>query len=299
MNCMKLLSTGRIKEIINNPELVSGLSIEEIKELIFNAKLILKNKPNLIQFNHKDKILLIGDIHGKFDSLISIQKLINRNNYQYYQKIIFLGDYVDRGPKQIQSINYVLLLKLLFPNKIILLRGNHETTSMNRYYGYYNVVCKELGKEIFDIYTDLYGNFPLASFSDTGIFCVHGGIPETLENIKQINEINRFYSDVDFNDNILMQLLWNDPTAADTDYFISSLRGPTIKRFGLKAFQDFILNNNIKLFIRAHEAFLEGYKYFFNKKLLSIFSASKYRANNQAIVAEIDLKLNIKLISID
>ncbi|MHA1269559.1 MAG: metallophosphoesterase [Candidatus Helarchaeota archaeon] len=284
--------------ILENPENIEELTKNEIIELIKNVESILLKEPNLIRINNINKFLVIGDIHGNFDSLIAIHNLIKRDNYNYYQKIIFLGDYVDRGPKQVESINYVMFLKHKFPNKIILLRGNHETISMNQYYGFINVVNTQFGREFYEYYLNFYNALPLALITDTKIFCVHGGLPELLNTIDQINEINRSVPDLDFNDSILAQLLWNDPSD-DIEYFSESFRGPGIKLFGIKAFQDFILKNQIKLFIRAHEAFLEGYKFFFENKLLSIFSASKYRFGNQAIVAEIKQNAMINLISID
>ncbi|MHA1695421.1 MAG: metallophosphoesterase [Candidatus Helarchaeota archaeon] len=292
-----IISRKKIKEIIDNPDKVSELSLNNIKFLISNAREILKKEPNLIKIGHSGKLLFVGDIHGNFESLVSIQSLISRNEYNYYEKIIFLGDFVDRGPMQLESINYVLLLKIYFPNKVILLRGNHETTSMNEYYGFYNVVYGRYGQELYNNYSDIYGAFPLALITESRIFCVHGGLPENLEKIEQINDLNRFLSDIDIDNLMLMQLIWNDPTE-DIQFFTDSFRGIGIKLFGEKAFRDFISRNNIKLFIRAHEAFLQGYKYFFDNKLLSIFSAANYRAGNQAHVVEINKNLDIKLIKI-
>lgn len=285
------------KQILDNPNAISNLKKEEIIELISRCKELLKGEPNLIKFDQTDKLLFIGDIHGNFESLIDIQKIISKNNYNAYQKIIFLGDFVDRGPRQIDSINYVLLLKSLYPKKIILLRGNHETTSMNEYYGFYNVVNNEFGGDFFKYYLEFYKTIPLSLYTNTGIFAVHGGIPDNLNDINEINKLNRFVFDVIDNDTSLMQLLWNDPTN-EVKEFSSSFRGPGIKLFGKGAFQRFVSNNTIKLFIRAHEAFLEGYKFYFNNKLLSIFSAANYRAGNEAKLAEVDRKLKINLMTV-
>jgi serine/threonine-protein phosphatase 4 catalytic subunit len=159
------------------------------------------------------------------------------------------------------------------------------------------VVNNEFSGNFFNYYLEFYKTIPIALYTDTGIFAVHGGIPDNLNDINQINQINRYVYDVIDNDTSLMQLLWNDPTN-EVKEFSSSFRGPGIKLFGSEIFKRFISNNNIKLFIRAHEAFLEGYKFFFNNKLLSIFSAANYRAGNEAKLAEIDKKLKINLITV-
>ncbi|MBD3230579.1 MAG: hypothetical protein GF329_20535 [Candidatus Lokiarchaeota archaeon] len=292
-----LLDNKRIERILNNPDLISELKIEEINEIISRANDILKNEPNIVKLNHKKNDLYIGDIHGKFESIKAIQKLIQQNNYQYYGNIVFLGDYVDRGPRQVDSINYVLLLKIQFPNKVFLLRGNHETVSMNKSYGFYNLILREFDESIYNSYKKIYGSIPLATSTDTGVLAIHGGVPENIPTLRQLDRIDRFTADVDFDDLIFMQLLWNDPTNRIND-FSSSLRGGPIKVFGKKPFQKFLAKNNIKLVIRAHEAFMDGYKFFFDNQLLSIFSAANYRGDNDAKVAKITPKLKVSLISL-
>ncbi|MHA2326474.1 MAG: serine/threonine protein phosphatase, partial [Promethearchaeota archaeon] len=81
--------------------------------------------------------------------------------------------------------------------------------------------------------------------------------------------------------------------------FTDSFRGNGIKFFGEDVFERFLKNNNLKLLIRAHECFPEGFKWFFHKRLLSIFSSANYRGNfspNPASFAVIDnneIKLEI------
>ncbi|MHA1229008.1 MAG: metallophosphoesterase [Candidatus Helarchaeota archaeon] len=293
--CANSIPNEKIERIIDEPEKISELSENEIRNLINKSKNLLKKEPNLIEIKHTGKLLFIGDIHGKFESIIAIHNFMEQDDYD---KIVFLGDYVDRGPNQIECINYVLLLKQYLPNKIILLRGNHESVSMNEYYGFYYEVSRRLGEQFFRYYAELYGDFPIAIITDTRIFGVHGGIPNPIIDLQAINKINRNTNDVEFSDPIFMQLLWNDPSNSIAD-FSPSFRGPSIFLFGHNAFENFIKKNNVKLFIRAHEAFLEGYRFFFNHKLLSIFSAANYRAGNQAMVAEISPNLKIDLIPLE
>ncbi len=69
------------------------------------------------------KYLIIGDIHGQYDKL---KQIMNQVEVSDYKNIIFVGDYIDRGPKSKEVINYLIDLKHNNKDKIILLEGNHE-----------------------------------------------------------------------------------------------------------------------------------------------------------------------------
>ena len=49
---------------------------------------------------------------------------------------VFLGDYVDRGPNSVQTVLSLFLRKVLNPDKIFLIRGNHEVANINKKYGF-------------------------------------------------------------------------------------------------------------------------------------------------------------------
>ena len=79
-------------------------------------------------------VKVFGDVHGQFYDMIEMFKVggeIPNVNY------CFLGDYVDRGSFSVETITLLVLLKLRFPQRITLLRGNHETRAITQVYGFY------------------------------------------------------------------------------------------------------------------------------------------------------------------
>ena len=72
----------------------------------------------------KSPITLVGDVHGQFYDVLELFRVggdIPDTNY------LFMGDYVDRGAHSVETITLLMLLKLRYPGRICLIRGNHET----------------------------------------------------------------------------------------------------------------------------------------------------------------------------
>jgi serine/threonine protein phosphatase 1 len=68
----------------------------------------------------------IGDIHGRHDLLISLLETIKRQADQQPYRLVFLGDYIDRGPDSAKVVASVRELQGASPNDVICLKGNHE-----------------------------------------------------------------------------------------------------------------------------------------------------------------------------
>ncbi|MHA1470767.1 MAG: metallophosphoesterase, partial [Candidatus Asgardarchaeia archaeon] len=117
------------EKFIERPIDIRKLSQNDLIEILNEVKGIIEKENLLLKFN-ADKICFIGDIHGDLMAGARIARYIWKN--EEIDKFVFLGDYVDRGNYQLETLNLALLLKILDPDRIVLLRGNHETTLANR-----------------------------------------------------------------------------------------------------------------------------------------------------------------------
>ena len=98
------------------------------------------------------------------------------------KKLLFLGDFVDRGPASLEVALYVMTLKVLYPGHVHLLRGNHETDPVSQDYGF-KAQCQALfgttrGNRVWWMVGRVFDDLPLAAVVDGKIFCSHGGIPQ-------------------------------------------------------------------------------------------------------------------------
>lgn len=274
-------------------EIIESYSEENIIELIKDVEKIFDLENNLIHIP-KGKTMVVGDLHGDLNTL---KKIIQEFFHGKFKTLLFLGDYIDRGAKQVEVINVLFYYKKKMPNRIILLRGNHEDPIINRQYGFYDEIRLKFSnnKEIFRRYNQVFSRLPIAALTWNKIFCVHAGIPEGLECIEEINFLPQNQEVIKHP--IISQLLWNDPKEKGKN-FKKSNRGQGIKTFGKEAFSNFIERNQIKYIIRSHEKFKNGYKKYFNDKLISIFSSQSYSKKVTTVIGVINPRGNVEVVPI-
>ena len=224
-------------------------------------------------------VIVCGDIHGQFYDLTNIFKIGGKIPDKKY---LFLGDYVDRGYNSVETLEYLLCLKLKYPDYITLLRGNHESRQICFSYGFYEEVTRKYGNaNPWKFFNQVFDYLPLAAIIEGKIFCVHGGLSPKICYIDQIRLINRVQEiphEGPFSD-----LMWSDPDEVD-GWQISS-RGAGFL-FGDKVVDEFNQLNDINLICRAHQLVNEGYKFWFDEKLVTVWSAPNYcyRCGNLASI---------------
>lgn len=241
--------------------------LNELQDKFSDLDKIFDSEPSVVKIK-KESAIVVGDIHGNLEAL---QFILKTKEELGIDTIIFLGDYIDRGPKSIKILNCLFNLKLEMPGDFILLRGNHETADVNRYYGlFYDLRGDE---ELFIKLNNIFDKLPLAAIVSNSIFCVHGGIPE-FSIIESITKEDYF------------PYVWNDPS--ENKGMNYSNRGNNIHTFGNDVVLNFLAKNNLKQIIRGHEVVLNGYKWWFGNKLVSIYSCPNYGKKENGALAIID-----------
>jgi len=265
------------------------LEEHELIELCFMAKALLSLESNVIEV--KSPITVCGDIHGQFYDLLHLFEIGGHlPDVQY----LFLGDYVDRGIYSIEVITYLLLLKVKYPERIHLLRGNHESRLITQDYGFYDECVQKYGNPAaWTIFMDVFDYFSVSAVIDDSIYCVHGGLSPSLRTIDQIRYC------IDRNEEIphegpFSDLMWSDPEENEKGMRMSS-RGAGFL-FGKAPVDEFCHVNNIQLIARAHQLVMEGYKFQFDNKLVTVWSAPNYcsRCGNVASIMKVNEKLETK-----
>lgn len=240
----------------------------ELKLLCDKAKEIMMDENNIIQARAPTNV--VGDIHGQFHDLIELFRI---NGEPPQTNYVFLGDYVDRGYNSVEVIQLLLCLKVKFPERVVLLRGNHETRQVTSVYGFYDEIVRKYGNATpWKLVTEVFDCMSLAAVIQNEIFCVHGGLSPDAETVDSIELINRFQEVPSTGTGC--DLLWSDPTD-DTKTWAMSPRGAGYL-FGQDITTKFNYINQIGFICRAHQLVQEGYQYWHEKKLLTVWSAPNY-----------------------
>ncbi|ROW13992.1 hypothetical protein VPNG_04116 [Cytospora leucostoma] len=273
-----------------------------IEAICAKTKELLMRESNVVHV--RAPVTVVGDIHGQFFDLIEIFKIggwCPDTNYLFLDRLDthidknadssrhatgMIGDYVDRGMFSVETISLLVCLKLRYPNRVHLIRGNHESRGVTQSYGFYTECSRKYGNaNVWHYFTDMFDFLTLSVVINDQIFCVHGGLSPSIHSIDQIKIIDRFREIP--HEGPMADLVWSDPDP-DRDEFSLSPRGAGYT-FGAQVVEKFLDVNNMSHILRAHQLCQEGFQVLYDDRLSTVWSAPNYcyRCGNMASVLEV------------
>jgi len=261
--------------------------------------------PSLLRLSipRKTSLNVCGDTHGQFFDLLNIFSSNVASWPSSENRFLFNGDFVDRGIYSFEVAFTLLSMQLANPQSVHLLRGNHETTSMNRVYGFEAQVLAKYDSEVLEQFRKVFSSLPLAAVIEKNIFVVHGGIgPHTHKmNLDQIDALNRLRIDAaeerqggvtkeEAEVEAMDEFLWADPQKQEKEqarknFVLNHARGAGWC-FSPDATASFLTQNNLSLLLRSHQLKAGGFnldheiatenKLYAPLRCITVFSAPNY-----------------------
>ncbi|KAF7973608.1 hypothetical protein HWV62_14776 [Athelia sp. TMB] len=266
------------------------LTESQALQILEQTTQVLSAEPNLVDV--ASPVTICGDIHGQYYDLMKLFEVGGTLEDNAY---LFLGDYVDRGCFGIECLLYLYTLKLWYPKKLTLLRGNHECEHLTGYFTFKRECLHKYSALVYETCIKSFCALPVTALVDGRFFCVHGGISPELGTLDDLRRLNRFQEPGSHG--LLCDLLWADPIANYGHEHEPSAHGPGLKPgtlwepnntrgcsyfFTYEAACKFLERNELLGIIRGHEAQDAGYT--MHRKtptkkfpsVITIFSAPNY-----------------------
>ncbi|GMT09589.1 hypothetical protein PFISCL1PPCAC_886, partial [Pristionchus fissidentatus] len=260
----------------------------DILRVLIEIKEVFRNEKALVEC--QTPVVIVGDLHGQYHDLLRMFNSFNDNSQPdnirpgfLTSRYVFLGDYVDRGKQSIEVVMLLFLLKIKFNKAFLLLRGNHESKSINRVYGFKAELEERFDKgdasKLFHMFNEVFTYMPLACLVGGSILCMHGGISPKLKSLDDIREIPKPL--VDPNENaIAIDLLWADPMIGLKGSKPNEVRGVSV-HFGEDVLEEIMQRLGLTLVVRGHQMMMAGFRCYHGRKLVTIFTATSYYPDRQ------------------
>jgi hypothetical protein len=250
---------------------------EKIKELLNKAEERFASEAKLITLE-SGRLIFVGDTHGDLEAT---EKIIHRY-LKSDNKLVFLGDYVDRGPASLENINFLLGKKIEHPDSLYLLMGNHEGHAAVSFHP--ADFWEGLDTELRQRYSEVLSKLPLAMSTANGIIALHGALPDvsSLEDISRITLGSAKWH----------QITWGDWQEREGKFLgIDPYTGRP--QFGQAWFEEIMSRLGKNVLIRSHQP--DAPPTMYGRRCLTIFTSSAYRHCISGLtIALVDLKKIVK-----
>jgi diadenosine tetraphosphatase ApaH/serine/threonine PP2A family protein phosphatase len=251
--------------------------------LMHSLQDILYQEPNLLELHLP--ITVCGDTHGQIYDLMHLFEISGAMTDDNSLDYLFMGDYVDRGYYSLENFAFLAALKVKYPNRIWLLRGNHESRQVNHMYGFYADCLQVYGHiGVWTLCNDIFDLLPITAVISKRVFCTPGGLSKGIDLLEQFDLISRRVELP--TEGPLCDLCWSDPD--DVEDWDVNQRGAGWL-FGQEQVRHFLELNGLSLIARSHQLAQEGFQWHFDQTLITVWSAPNYmyRAGNRASVMKL------------
>src|SRR5690349_1934032 len=284
----------------NNLQKLDFLNVYEFIKVIDSVTNILQEKSTmgnivggkinfgLIELDIPKNLVIISDLHGDLQTLQHILEKIDYEKFLSNQnnKLIFLGDYVDRGNHSIGVLYTVFYLKWKYPNSVILMRGNHEA-HMEFPFSSHDLPLKiieyfgdEYGKTIHDKISVLFQSLYLVTIIQNKLLLVHGGLPTEIE-CGNFKKIMKTISSDNINKKTCEEFLWNDPRTIQNGCSWEKSRRVYGRHFGVNITKKWLTMSGTEAIVRGHEP-CHVFKIDHDDWVLTLFSCKEAYPNFDA-----------------
>merc|ERR1719221_236651 len=147
------------------------LPVDTVNYLCNKAREVFLEQPMLLEV--EAPLNLCGDIHGQYHDLL---RIFEYGGFPPQANYLFLGDYVDRGKRSLETICLLFAYKIKYPDNFFLLRGNHESPSICRIYGFYDECKQRYSVKLWKTFCDVFNCLPPCATIDDNVICMHGGL---------------------------------------------------------------------------------------------------------------------------
>ena len=243
----------------------------------------MAEEPKIIEIKKAKRVIFVGDTHGDWEAS---QKII-KDYLKPENKIVFLGDYVDRGPYSRENLDFLLKVKAKNPTQIYLLQGNHEGHRILKFFP--AEFWESLSEVDYKKYSSIVEKFPLAVVTKD-VIALHGVLPNcSTPDVEQIRLGSEEWR----------QITWGD--FVDEHLFISTLRSARVSdepgeylgvdpftgrpQFGRDYFFKMMERFKKKVLIRSHQS--TSPLFMFEDRCLTIFTSSAYARERTIAIADL------------
>ena len=247
----------------------------------------------LLDIYDLENLVVVGDLHGDCKSLFRILCKIDYRQFlsKRLNKLVFLGDYIDRGTDSIGIVYSVCYLKTAYPDSVILMRGNHEAPAEFPFspHNFPYEIEKRYGNSWREIYVrilSLFKKLTIATIVKHKLLLVHGGLPTQGSVASNFRESIISVHKIHARNSVLEEILWNDPRQIpENKGHEMSTRGLG-RYFGPSITRNWLQATGVKAIIRGHEP-CQGFKLDHDDIIMTLFSCRDVYPNSSAAYLEL------------